>query len=329
MRPTARPQSAIRAPLNHMLGTEANVRILRVLVTTEEPIAPTEIATAASLNLSGVVRALSALEESGIVAYVGVGRRPLMTLRRRHPLARAIEALFAAEQERYDTLIARLRDAAGRLSVPPKGVWVEESVGVEHDRIGGPIRVAVLTTARQLDDAVSALQADSAAVGEELDVTIEVRGLTEADLTAMQASGDRTFETVEPIYGAPPNALLKSPPRSARRRTHADADDEARALGAAIAEQLKRDPTVIERAQRFLAHRLTVASKAEQRELREWDAALRQMSAPRLRRFLVDRGERATRLRQSMPFFHVLTPPERARVRRDAVRARLTKDASR
>lgn len=328
MRPTARPQSAIRAPLNHMLGTEANVRILRVLVTTETPIAPTEIATAALLNLSGVVRALSALEESGIVAYVGVGRRQLMTLRRRHPLAHAIEALFAAEQERYERLIARLQDAAGHLSVPPKSVWVEEPVTIERDRMGGPIRIAVLATARHLDDSLSALQTDAATIGEDLDVTIEVRGLTEADLAATP-SGYGKLDAVEPIYGAPPSAFLMPPPRVGRRRTHADADDEARALGAAIAEQLKRDPTVIERAQRFIERRLAVASKAEQRELREWDSLLRHTTAPRLRRFLVDGGERATRLRQSMPFFRVLTPSERARVRRDAARGRLTQDTSR
>jgi hypothetical protein len=54
-----------------------------------------------------------------------------------------------------------------------------------------------------------------------------------------------------------------------------------------------------------------VASLAEQRELREWDRVLQTMSLARLRRFLTDRGERATRLRQTLPFLDALSSAER------------------
>ena len=73
------------------------------------------------------------------------------------------------------------------------------------------------------------------------------------------------------------------------------------------------------RARAFITSRLTKAAPGEQRELREWDRILRTMSTARLRRFLVDPGERATRLRQTLPFVGALTAEERARVARKRI----------
>src|SRR5580765_5600549 len=100
MRPVARSQSAFRTPLNAILGTEAHVRLLRVLSAASPPLAPSEIAEEARLNLSGVVRALSALEETGVVTRLGGSQRQLLAFNRDHPLAPAIGALFGAERQR-------------------------------------------------------------------------------------------------------------------------------------------------------------------------------------------------------------------------------------
>ena len=71
-----------------------------------------------------------------------------------------------------------------------------------------------------------------------------------------------------------------------------------------------RDPSPIESARSVVMKRLVRASPSEQRELREWERVLR--SSPyKIRRLLVDPGERATRLRQTLPFLDALTPEER------------------
>src|SRR5262249_46541609 len=79
------------------------------------------------------------------------------------------------------------------------------------------------------------------------------------------------------------------------------------------------------RARSAAPRRRSPHSPGEQRELREWDRILRTMSTARLRRFLVDRGERATRLRQTLPFVGALTAAERERIAAERV---LRRDAA-
>ena len=69
-------------------------------------------------------------------------------------------------------------------------------------------------------------------------------------------------------------------------------------------------PSLVERAQRNLERRLRDASPGEHKVLEEWAQILRTTSLPRLRRFLVEDSERATRLRQSLPFVEAVTPQE-------------------
>jgi hypothetical protein len=64
---------------------------------------------------------------------------------------------------------------------------------------------------------------------------------------------------------------------------------------------LERRPELARRAREEMARRLATAPAPEARTLREWLEVLDGMTVPRLRRWLVGRGERATRLRQSMP----------------------------
>src|SRR3972149_6177663 len=75
MRPISRLQSALRCPLNHLLGTEANVRVLRVILLSDIPIGVSEIARLAELQPSGVARVCARLEDLGVIEAVGRGPR--------------------------------------------------------------------------------------------------------------------------------------------------------------------------------------------------------------------------------------------------------------
>ena len=59
MRPTAEQQSALREPLNYILSTEVNVRVLRVIWRSQSPLGKSEVARRARLNLPFVPTATS------------------------------------------------------------------------------------------------------------------------------------------------------------------------------------------------------------------------------------------------------------------------------
>jgi hypothetical protein len=97
-------------------------------------------------------------------------------------------------------------------------------------------------------------------------------------------------------------------------RRHADLDARALGIARAIARRLRHDPTLTKRALRFVEQRMAGASPQERHELDEWAHILRTASTARLRRLLVDPGERATRLRQTLPFLGILSPEQRRTV---------------
>ena len=67
MRPVAKRQSTLRYPLNSILGTEANVRVLRVLSFTSSLRSYSELARETGLSDPGLRRSVSSLEKVGLV----------------------------------------------------------------------------------------------------------------------------------------------------------------------------------------------------------------------------------------------------------------------
>lgn len=314
MRPTTHPQSALRAPLNHLLGTEANVRILRVLAMARTPLGRSELARRAALQASGVRRTADRLAALGIVELVGAGPRQQIRWREEHPLAPLLRGLFEAESARTERLLTGLRHAAGAMVPPPDAVWIEGAFAVGADRPGDPLLVGVIARSRDADQAAQQLRENIAGLEREEDVTIELRTRSLADLQALRRAEREALGRAIPVFGLPPEALMAEPKPAGGRRpqwTHADQDASALSLAAAVVAKLTEDPGLVDRAREHIARRLAEASSREQGELREWDLVLRTMSLPRLRRFLTDPGERATRLRQTLPFLGVLSQAER------------------
>jgi hypothetical protein len=197
-------------------------------------------------------------------------------------------------------------------------VWIEGPVATRTDTFNDPVIVGLLANGQTLGTLVETLQDLLADVEREQDVTIELRGRTRADVQALDTEMQTRLGTATLLFGVPPSTFFSEAPsqKSSRptARTHADLDAHALALGRAIGEKLARDPSLLERTRERLVQLLRDAPKAEQRELREWQHILDTTSLPRLRRLLVDPGERATRLRQSLPFLDVLTAEERETV---------------
>ena len=310
MRPTAQRQSALRAPLNDILATEANVRMLRALAESDTALTVSELARRIRLQRSSVHRALKTLEPTGIVAWADAGGRSVIQLTARHPLTTAIRALFATERKRAESVLSGIQSAAATLRPPPMAVWIETPVADSSDAPGEPIGVRVVDDALSLPRAADQLRRAVEELERRLDVTVEVRSSTPADLAAMPRAERARLPLAVPLVGVPPSGFLeRSDPSAAgaqRISSHANLDARARRLAEGVAREIARDPSLIDHARAFIKKRRTVASPGERKELDEWDRLLRTMSPARLRQFLVDPGERATRLRQSLPFVGIL-----------------------
>lgn len=327
-RPDAMPrppsQSRLRAPLNEILGTEANVRLLRVLSLAGTSLTAGELAQRAGLGRTGVYPALTALEGTGIIEYVGVGAQRQLRFRLDHPLGGPIASLFRAEASRLDNLVDQLRSIFS--SLPSRQVlsaWLDgtaltDRVTPEPQRNTDFMTCYVVAEAKKLPKILEDVRSRLPSLERRFEVNIDTVGMTRSEIAIRLTP--TAFRDPVLLAGVPPLALLddaevKSARRLRKRVLHEHHDDSARHLAHAIALRLQLDPSRARVASDHVRKRMRQASKQEQLELKEW---LRLLSLPpaMLQRFLVDPSPRATRLRQSLPALGLLTPRERDAVLR-------------
>lgn len=294
MRPIAKQQDVLRFPLNELLGTPANVRLLRVLAgEVSGPVGAPEAADLVGLTEAGARRALRKLERTGFVELVGGGRAQRFQLRDSGPLSAAIRSLFRVERERYQQLVRRLREVLGELP-EVDAAWIDAWPG----EAGEPLHVGILGDSRSLVYLEDQVRQRIAEVERAHDLTIEIHLFTRADLATV-----------------PPNALLLaghsggSPTRGGTR--HQDRDHRAAAMSRIIADLLDRDASLLNRARNHVAFLIEQDQGPATHDLREWRDILSEYSLRRLKDFLASDAARAQRLRQSSPFFAVLTSEQR------------------
>lgn len=324
MRPPSQRQSALRSPMNYALATETNVRILRVVTETESPLGKTEVARRAELNASGVRRAIDDLVDQGLLEPVGTGPRQSVRLRQSHPLAPALRSLFEAERHRFERLLGELRSAVERLRPPPHAAWIEGPVAGNDDLPGDPLILGILASSQHVDGLADQLSGMLEEVSRLQEVLVEVRSRTAADLATAPEQYLAELRGAIPILGPPPLAFIERESGGGayggRRDPHTNVDRRMLKLARAIADRLGQDPSLVERAEKYIDKRLDRASAAERRELLEWRHLLGSTSTAQLCKFLVDPGERATRLRHSLPFLDVLSKDERDRLLQETAR---------
>lgn len=301
MRPA--PSSALRHPLNFGLGTDARVRVLRVLLHTSEPMTRAGLAVATRLTKPATAAVVAGLEVLGLVRPVGIGARQGWVCREEHALIAPLRSLFDAETSRFERLIAELRSAVSALEPAMLGAWLEGDVATEADRPGEPVTVVVMVDDTPLSELRPALRGRLDRVEARFDLTIESTIVRRGELPPPRGPEKDTLH----LYGLDRAALSRPVRTAVRKAGHQDRDAELLARGAQIAEAIARNPDLVKRAHRRLEQRLKEASPRARPALEEWKTILATMSTARLRRFLVDRGERATRLRQSMPFAGLLS----------------------
>lgn len=300
MRPVAEPQSFLRNPLNHLLAAPANVRLLRVLASTEgAPIAASDIADHAGVTRAGVGRALSRLVDTGFVEKTGSGRSQQFVLRHDDPLVGQLMGLFEAERHRYGDLIGRL---AGTLRTMPeiRTAWVHSV----PEAPGEPLVIGLLAGSKSLPYLGEEVRRRLLDLEQRFNLNMEISSHSAADLPEVP------WEEVEILAGYP---VSKTAPVS-EGGTHSDRTGRARHVDRWIAGRVGKDPTLVPRARAHIQRLLEEGPGMAEADLREWMGILEHYSTPRLEDFLRSTSDRAERLRQSSPFFAVLSADERERL---------------
>jgi len=304
MRPIATDQDVLRYPLNEVLGAEANVRLLRVLADdVSGPIGVAEAAEMTGLTEAGARRALGRLERTGFVQRTGGGHTRQYALRESEWMSGQLRGLFRTERERHRALFDRIRDVFEDL--PEIRVSWIDAVPKE---LGQPLHLGVQADSRSLTYLNEEIRKRIGAIEQEFDLTIEVHTFSRAD------TPDVSWDRTEILTGQVP---LEANHPGAEDRAHDARERRAARMSESIAAIVDRDPSIIKRAQQHLERVLAEDRGPAMHDLREWKDILDHYSRRRIREFLVSSTPRAERLRQSSPFFAVLTPEEREDVLAD------------
>jgi hypothetical protein len=308
MRPPKIPQGTIRCPVNRILGTEANVRVVREILLADAPLSVSELARRTSLQASGLSKICDSLEELGVVEAVGRGRSRQFRGRMAIPIVSRLAALFNDERNRYNQIQASITDTARQWSGAATSAWIEGSFATDSDQPGDSVVVGLLTTPDERMANRDQMWASFLGVQEQVGVSLELSVVTEGELKSADDARFAALASAIALYGkhpaeiARPEARRGTVPSVTRGMTNESVDDRQLRIAVRVAEQLAADPSLVDGAMRNVERQLLTASTTERLALREWLAILRAYSAPRIRKLLVRDDAQGRRLRQSIPF---------------------------
>lgn len=303
MRPIASEQDPIKYPLNELIGTRAHVRLLRVMANeVEGPLTAVDVAKRAGLTVPGAQKALGKLLRSGFVSRVGGGRKHQYEIRSSDRLMQIIIKLFQAEKNRYERLLAAIKNEIDKMVPPPRAVWAQAT----PKEIDDPLILGFLHETLHLAKCENQFRSGLQPVEEDYDLTIEVEGYTKADIPDLDLDGVTVLYGVMPqTYNSPVLQQTKKVP------THREKDLQIEALSRKLAVVLEKDASLVQRAKGHIDRLLKENQGSAAKDLLEWRSILDTYSIRRLVQFLTSGSERAHRLRQSNPFFAVLSATER------------------
>jgi len=297
-----RPDDVLRYPLNFLLNAEANVRLLRLLLhEVGAPLSATETADRASLTRAGARKALNRLAKTGFIARVGTSKSQQYAIQDEDPLLNALAELFRVEYERYEQLLKRIRHAVQEMP-EIHAAWIDRS----PSEPGQSLDISVVASSESLSWLKEDLRGKLRGLERELDLIIEIAAYSRADAPEVSA------DDVTLLAGFLEEA--GSSERPSEMTQHDQRDRRALRLAHAIARLLRADPSLVKRAMRHVDRLLSEDQGAAAQDLREWRQVLETYSTERLQDFITSSSSRAARLRQSSPFFAVLTAEERHRV---------------
>ncbi|WP_157266704.1 nucleotidyltransferase domain-containing protein [Azohydromonas aeria] len=175
-------QSHLRYPLTSLLGSAGSVRMLRALVADRAPQSVPQLARQAGLSPRGARQVLDGLVGQRLVQAHGIGRAQVYLLNESHPFAHPIAALFREEAQRWERLLATVRDVLSVRGAGVEAAWLYGSVARGEDTPQSDLDIALLVASREVTDQVrEALMP----VEDEHHVHVSLTGLTAEELAGL------------------------------------------------------------------------------------------------------------------------------------------------
>ena len=210
MRRPSSPQSTLRYPLNAILASEGNVRVVRELFRHGGELSAPAIASRVGLTAKHVRQVAGSLVALTLVEEVGQGRYLLYRLRRAHALYTPLDTLFRAESERFEGMLRAIRNSVVHGGEKVRALWLYGSAARGDDRPGSDVDLALVAEEDVLHGIVEQVRARLRASGEVLGLGFSVVGLTPADVLRLSA-GDPWWNSVRaeaiPLVGPDPDHL--------------------------------------------------------------------------------------------------------------------------
>lgn len=308
--------SALRYPITAILGSKGHVIVLRELFKSNHSLSHSELLERTDLSRQGVYDITKRLVETGVVTYTGSGRQQLVIVREDYPLYMELVNLFNMENQRYEDLVETLRTELRTLENQPESAWIFGRTARGEDEYGDPVQIALLGKLKTIDSLTSQFREKliQKKVETTFDLTIDIRGVIVADLITRPSL---TKEATIHLWGIDPiDYLNPQKNESTSVISHKDLDKKALAESKIWTELLKSNPEIIPRTIFLLNKQIENSSTGEQMELEEWKNLLENSSYQRLKKFMESDSERAVRLRQSLPFWKILTENEQEKFKK-------------
>jgi DNA-binding Lrp family transcriptional regulator len=299
MRLPSTQRSHLRYPLDAVFNSAAQVRLIRVLAhEVSQAVSVADAARLSGLTPAGARKALERLEHSGVVERIGSGRAQKWSLKEGGPFDGVFRRLFDDEEHWYEDLIGHLRAA---VSLPEiSSAWIAR---MPKDT-GQALDLEAVIGAESVSWMSQELRSRLANVEKRFDLVVEVDVCTRADAPAPNEGAVFLWGTA-PDTGSRPSRQAQS---------HTEAERRALVMAEVVADLLRTDPSLLKRANQHLNRLVHEGQGMATGDLAEWRQLLETYSSERLRELLVSSSSRAQRLRQSAPFYAVLSPDQRDRV---------------
>jgi len=297
MRPVSLKNNILQYPLNGILGSEAHVRVLRLLIHgTSSPLGVPRIARLSGLTPAGARKAIHRLTKAGLLDAIGSGRTVQYGVHKKNPIYQALYSLFCSEHDRYGNIMSSVRRAVTGIK-EIRDAWLDPLPADDSQ----PLQLIIVSDIQAISWIGRELRARLTIIEKDFDITIEADIFTRAD-------APKPVSDSIPITSQAGN---NAPSRHNRPISHQEAEERALHSSKIIAGYLVSDPTLVNRAKHYLDQLVHTEQGTATDDILEWKSLLEAYSTERLKKLLTSRNSRADRLRQSSPFFAVLTPEQR------------------
>lgn len=205
-------QSALRFPLTRVLGSVANVKTLRELVRHGGELSAPSLCVRTGLSTRAVQLSLNALEEMKVVRRLGSGRTRLYRRRRSHPLSQILVDLFRQEENRFDSIVGKVREAAEACRPQLIAAWIYGSVARGTDRAGSDLDIALVVSPEAVANIEALVREALLPAEEELVFHASVVTLDTKDVLQLSRQDDPLWASLQndaiTILGDSPEVLL-------------------------------------------------------------------------------------------------------------------------